>query len=258
MHLPISSGTMVTTGNNYSLHQEIEVCVVHLLWEIQDRSNSHRVMRLHFLSESQYWRTFEGSLLKKATSLSIPLASLKFPPVASISYSTSRTKDWDDIVTAHTDEPFARTWTMLGKKVGKYSLGLADNHKSKNKGKSLGNIGSIKVILSFIKRHAFLVPKTSWQAVCVTACGNFALASSSAGQINMWNMQSGIQRKTYILGPCPPEVAARFYSGTVKRSDRSITGLASDSLNSIVIASTLDGTLNVSSYAVHYICWWLI
>jgi U3 small nucleolar RNA-associated protein 21 len=58
-------------------------------------------------------------------------------------------------------------------------------------------------------------------------------------------MQSGIQRKTYALGPCPPEVAARFYSGTVKRSDRSISGLATDSLNSVVIANTLDGTLNV-------------
>ncbi|KAF8809021.1 Utp21-domain-containing protein [Phlegmacium glaucopus] len=175
--------------------------------------------------DSRSFELSQGSLLKKATSLSIPLASLKFPPVVSISYSSSRAKDWDDIVTAHTDEPFTRTWTMLGKRVGKHSLGLADSHKSKNKGKDLGNIGSIK-------------------AVCVTACGNFALASSSAGQINMWNMQSGIQRKSYTLGPCPPDVAARFYSGTVKRSDRSMTGLATDSLNSLVIASTLDGTLN--------------
>lgn len=66
-------------------------------------------------------------------------------------------------------------------------------------------------------------------------------------------MQSGIHRKTYTLGPCPPEVAARFYSGTVKRSDRSITGLATDSLNSVVIANTLDGTLNVGSHTIHYI-----
>ena len=79
------------------------------------------------------------------------------------------------------------------------------------------------------------------------------MASSSAGQINMWNMQSGIHRKTYVLGPCPPEIAARFYSGTVKRSHRSITGLATDSLNSVVIANTLDGTLNVGLHAVHYI-----
>lgn len=69
----------------------------------------------------------------------------------------------------------------------------------------------------------------------------------------MWNMQSGIHRKSYALGPCPPEVAARFHSGAVKRSDRFINGLATDSLNSVVIASTLDGTLNVGLYAAHYI-----
>jgi len=61
-------------------------------------------------------------------------------------------------------------------------------------------------------------------------------------------MQSGIKRKSYILGPCPPEVAARFYSGTVKRSERTITGLATDSLNRAVIVSTLDGTINVGSF----------
>lgn len=61
----------------------------------------------------------------------------------------------------------------------------------------------------------------------------------------MWNMQSGIQRKSFTLGPCPSEVAARFYSGSVKRSERSVTGLATDSLNKTVIASTLDGTINV-------------
>ena len=55
------------------------------------------------------------------------------------------------------------------------------------------------------------------------------------------------------MGPCPPEVAARFYSGTVKRSDRSITGLATDSLNRVVIANTLDGTLNVGLSAIHII-----
>ncbi|KDR73654.1 hypothetical protein GALMADRAFT_100477 [Galerina marginata CBS 339.88] len=173
--------------------------------------------------DSRSFELSQGSLLKKATSLSIPLASLKFPPITSISYSPARSKDWDDIMTAHTDETFARTWTMLGKRLGKHSFGLVDD--SKAKGKERGSVGSAK-------------------AVCVTACGNFGLAGSSAGRIQMWNMQSGIKRKSFILGPCPPEVAARFYSGLAKRSERSITGLATDSLNRVVIASTLDGTVN--------------
>jgi U3 small nucleolar RNA-associated protein 21 len=83
------------------------------------------------------------------------------------------------------------------------------------------------------------------QDVCVTACGNFGLAGSSTGLIHMWNMQSGIKRKSYDVGPCPPEASTRLRNGAQKR-DRVVTGLATDPLNRIVIASTFDGTLNVS------------
>lgn len=62
----------------------------------------------------------------------------------------------------------------------------------------------------------------------------------------MWNMQSGIKRKSYDVGPCPPEATARLRNGAKKR-DRTITGLGTDPLNRVVIASTLDGTLNVST-----------
>ncbi|CAA7270921.1 unnamed protein product [Cyclocybe aegerita] len=173
--------------------------------------------------DSRSFELSQGSLLKKATSLSIPLASLKVPPIASISYSTTRSKDWDDIVTVHIDETFARTWTMLGKRLGKYNFGMSDDPKAK--GKERGIVGAAK-------------------AVCISACGNFSIVGSSAGQIHMWNMQSGIKRKTFTLGSCPTEIASRFYSGTVKRRDRTISGLATDSLNRVVIASTLDGTIN--------------
>lgn len=88
-----------------------------------------------------------GSLAKKATTLSIPIASLKFPPVTSISYSSARTKDWDDILTGHADETFARSWTMQNKKLGKYNLGFADNLKGK--GKERRSLGSVKVCPSF-------------------------------------------------------------------------------------------------------------
>ena len=83
------------------------------------------------------------------------------------------------------------------------------------------------------------------QDVCVTACGNFGLAGSSTGQLYMWNMQSGIKRKSYDVGVCPSEAATRLRDGAKKR-ERVITGIATDSLNRVVIAATLDGTLNVS------------
>jgi U3 small nucleolar RNA-associated protein 21 len=73
-----------------------------------------------------------------------------------MSYSSARTKDWDDILTAHSDESFARSWTMLGKKLGKHSLGFGD-------GKGKMPVGSVKVcsvidfrwslVESFYSRH---------------------------------------------------------------------------------------------------------
>ncbi|KIY43473.1 Utp21-domain-containing protein [Fistulina hepatica ATCC 64428] len=174
-----------------------------LLTASQDRS----LRCTSVVRDSRSFELSQGSLMKKAISLSVPVASLKFPPITSISYSSARAKDWDDIVTGHVDETFARTWTMLNKKVGKYAFGLA--------------AGAVK-------------------AVCVTACGNFAIAASSTGVIHMWNMQSGMRRRTFDLGPCPPSVA----SPTRDKKIRCVTGLASDSLNTVLIATTLDGTVN--------------
>ncbi|KAL0578699.1 rRNA-processing protein utp21 [Marasmius crinis-equi] len=169
--------------------------------------------------DSRSFELSQGSLTKKASSLSVPVGSLKFPPIIAISHSSARSKDWDDILTAHTDETFARSWTMQSKKLGKYSLSFAEAAKSKGEGR-VPPLGSVK-------------------AVCVTACGNFGLASSSTGAIHMWNMQSGIRRRTFDVGACPAKAAT-----TTRTTERSVTGLACDALNRVVIASTLDGTVN--------------
>ncbi|KAL6305314.1 Utp21-domain-containing protein [Sparassis latifolia] len=171
--------------------------------------------------DSRSFELSQGSLAKKATSLSIPIESLKFSPIIALSHSTTRTKDWDDILTAHTDETFARTWSMKDKKVGKHTFGFATDKKG-------AAVGSVK-------------------AVCVSACGNFGLASTSTGAIHMYNMQSGILRKSFSVGPCPSTVSSRFRPpGTTKKKQagRPVAGLASDALNTVIIASTLDGTIN--------------
>ena len=63
----------------------------------------------------------------------------------------------------------------------------------------------------------------------------------------MWNMQSGTHRKSFSLGPCPEGIYTKYRPppGKQKSEERSVTGLATDSLNRIVIVSTLDGTVNV-------------
>ncbi|KAF9246284.1 Utp21 specific WD40 associated putative domain-containing protein [Melanogaster broomeanus] len=170
--------------------------------------------------DSRSFEMSQGSLVRKAATLSKSLASLKFPPITSIAYSTMRSKDWDDVLTAHADEPFVRSWTVLNKRLGKHTWNYAESSKRK-------------------------APSGSVKCVCVSACGNFGIAGSSTGEIHVWNMQSGLKRKTFRVGSCPQAVIDRLEAASKpKANERCISGLATDPLNRLVIASTLDGTIN--------------
>ncbi|KAF7440643.1 hypothetical protein PC9H_000990 [Pleurotus ostreatus] len=180
--------------------------------------------------DSRSFELSQGSLAKKAASRSTPLSSLKFPPITAISHSSTRAKDWDDVITAHSEDAFARTWTLPSKRTGKHSFKAQDGVKLKTKGK--------EPVDAYVK------------SVCVTACGNFGLVGSSTGGISMWNMQSGILRRTFTVGPCPPEVMGRLHASDTEKKvvPRPITGLATDALNQLVLVSTLDGTINFFNF----------
>ncbi|KAH8116880.1 WD40 repeat-like protein [Phellopilus nigrolimitatus] len=188
-----------------------------LLTASRDRS-------LRYTSVVRDSRSFElsqGPFAKKATSLSTPVANLKLPPITQLAFSSARAKDWDDVLTVHKQESVARTWTVREKKLGKWVLNLNEADAGKNKKKGNPSVGAAR-------------------AVCISACGNFGLASTSAGVIHMYNMQSGIRRKSYDVGARPPDVSSRFRSS---QKERSVNGLATDALNKFVIASTYDGTI---------------
>lgn len=67
-----------------------------------------------------------GSLAKKASNLSVSVTSLKFQPVLAMSSSSTRSKDWEDVVTAHMNDSYARTWRVQDKKTGRWSLDVQD------------------------------------------------------------------------------------------------------------------------------------
>lgn len=153
----------------------------------------------------------QGSMVKKANALSVKAMSLKFQPITAMSSSSTRSKDWEDVVTAHVEDGFARTWRVQEKRAGRWSFDVAD--------------GTVK-------------------AVAVTACGNYGLAGSSTGHIKMWNMQSGQERKTFYLSGAP---LLKLKAGKARKAvtpGKAVTGLATDSLNRTVVASTLDGVLH--------------
>jgi len=88
--------------------------------------------------------------------------------ISSISYSTTCAKDWDDIVTTHSEESFAR---LSGKRLGKYNFGFAVDQTAKPKSKDT-SFGIAKVNFRPFFLSLYL------QDVCVTACGNFAIVGS--------------------------------------------------------------------------------
>jgi U3 small nucleolar RNA-associated protein 21 len=63
----------------------------------------------------------------------------------------------------------------------------------------------------------------------------------------MWNMQSGIRRRDFVIGSSDVLGNQRPDARSRKKGEQSsVTGLATDPLNRVVIASTLAGTINAS------------
>lgn len=91
----------------------------------------------------------------------------KFNEICQISCSLAREGEWDNILTAHKEETFARSWDLKNKRVGSHVFPTVDG--------------------GFVK------------AVCISHCGNFAMIGSSNGGIGSYNMQSGKLRKKFML-----------------------------------------------------------
>ncbi|ODV79760.1 Utp21-domain-containing protein [Suhomyces tanzawaensis NRRL Y-17324] len=98
-----------------------------------------------------------------------PVGSMreKFSEIIAITSSQSREGEWENILTAHKDETFARTWDSRSKRVGRHQLNTVDG-------------GIVK-------------------SVCISQCGNFGFVGSSTGGIGAYNLQSGLLRKKYML-----------------------------------------------------------
>ncbi|KAG7665352.1 UTP21 [[Candida] subhashii] len=117
----------------------------------------------------------------------------KFPEIFAITSSQAREGEWENVLTAHKDETFARTWDSRNKRVGRHVLNTIDNGKVKS--------------------------------VCISQCGNFGLVGSASGGIGVFNLQSGILRKKYVL------------------HKNSVTGLAIDGMNRKMVSCGLDGII---------------
>jgi U3 small nucleolar RNA-associated protein 21 len=139
--------------------------------------------------------------------------------IKSIAFSTARSKDWDDVVTYHEGESMGRSWSVDGKRMGKWTLKTD---------------GVVTVSVSF-SHDEIGTDGMRIQTTAVTACGNFGLVGSDAGVVVSYNLQSGLKRKVFNV----PSGGANDTKG------RHITGVATDALNRVLIVSTLKGGIYV-------------
>ena len=142
--------TSETTGNSFLPPLAIAACAARPSFEILVASSYLKVCRvLEAPHTSLTSILFLGHISKKAASLSTPVSSLKLPPVTGLSFSTARSKDWDDILSAHKQESVARTWSLQNKKLGNWSMNFADDNADGKKWKT--PVGSVRVSRTFLR-----------------------------------------------------------------------------------------------------------
>jgi U3 small nucleolar RNA-associated protein 21 len=133
-----------------------------------------------------------------------------------MSHSISRSKDWDDLLTCHEGSAQGRTWSVQNKRIGKHSFSL-------------------------IEKKSFQLdpPDEIAKCVCVSACGNYGLVGTQgSGKVGLWNMQSGMKRRVFIL---PGSSGKGKQNGMVLN----VVGIATDALNQLVIVATRSGHIHV-------------
>ncbi|KAK0701851.1 Utp21 specific WD40 associated putative domain-containing protein [Lasiosphaeria miniovina] len=138
---------------------------------------------------------------------------------------------WESVVTAHKDDPWARTWFWGRKRAGRWAFKTGDGE----------NVST----------------------VAISPCGSFALVGSAGGSLDMFNLQSGRHRRRFPSRLTPAQLRqvkmqqlkaldtvtllherskASFTPGSGKHT-RAVTGIVVDSLNRFVISCSLDGTI---------------
>lgn len=147
----------------------------------------------------------QGSLQQKAARLGKSTSDLKLPPILGIASASTRRMDFEDVLTFSQGEAYARSWRSEHKKIGRHAMHLPEGHVT---------------------------------AVDVSACGNFGIVGSSAGELAAFNLESGKQRRVFSLD-------GKTSKKRTAKSRKSISGVALDSLNKTLVAATLDGSLYV-------------
>ncbi|XP_063933250.1 WD repeat-containing protein 36-like [Zophobas morio] len=174
------------------------------------------------LRDSQNVEFSQGHLLKRAKKLSITADDLKFSPIVDFASCAARERDWDNIVTCHLHELEARTWKFADKVIGSHVLKPPFVVETSVIGGEIDIKGARvpSTPSSFNVQHAAVARRVE-----LSACGNFAFIGLSNGQVDKYNMQSGLHRGMY---------GRPAHSGAIR-------GICTDATNARVITVCANG-----------------
>ncbi|KAI8834318.1 WD40-repeat-containing domain protein [Chytridium lagenaria] len=140
-------------------------------------------------------------------------------PIVSFDSNAAKENTWDTILTCHSNDSCARTWSMKKKRVGKHVLFTSDK--------------------SFAK------------VSLISHCGNFGFVGTSSGKIDMFNLQSGLHRKTFS-GHSKPVVGLASTIDNIKLISASLEpSLKFWDMSSGALLSTLKLSSPVSCMTYH-------
>ena len=116
---------------------------------------------------------------KRARKRGLKFDNEKLPPVSDFAVETTREGEWDGLIAAHYRHPVATTWNLQSNRMGAYKFVY----------------GSEDVDMRDCRSTDVTLYVTS---IACTACGNFCLLGYNKGFVNLYNIQSGIHRGSYV------------------------------------------------------------
>ena len=135
-------------------------------------AGADRAFRVFSTVQDQQSRELsQRNVAHRAKKLRVAEEELKLPAVTCVAACQLRERDWCNVVTAHAASPSAYTWRLLDGALGE---------------------------------HVLTPPRAAGAAVtavAVSACGHYALLGTASGDLDRFNLQSGLHRGGFVRRP---------------------------------------------------------
>jgi U3 small nucleolar RNA-associated protein 21 len=203
-------------------------------------AGADRAFRVFSTIQDQQSRELsQRNVAHRAKKLRCAEEELKLPPVAAVAACQLRERDWCNVVTAHAAAPAAYAWRLVDGALGE---------------------------------HVLTPPRSGGApvtAVAVSACGHYALLGTASGDVDRFNLQSGLHRGGFVrrageggeqgaapavAKPVKPGKALPLWqmAGPKRETDDGaaahgggVTVVDADACNAHVVSAGLDGALRL-------------